>query len=701
MDEGHDERRGPPEAGLLLRPSLVAALAGCATLLSCGSPAPGWPDAPIVVVSIDTLRSDRLPSYGYGGVATPALDALARGSIRFERAYTHAPLTLPAHASLFTGALPAEHGVRDNLGYALDPKKTPTLARRLQERGYATGAFVSSFVLRGASGIADGFDVYDDAIEAGTNPGESQRSGFETLRQADRWLATVKGRPFFLFVHLYEPHAPYAPPDPFRERYAAHPYDGEVATADAIVGGLFDALRREGAWDRAIVVVLSDHGEGLGEHGEDEHGLFVYRTTLQVPLFVKLPAGERGGTTDAVPAGLAEIAPTLLAAVAGGEGRTLLDPGRPAVPVFSETAYPRLHFGWSDLASAIDGRRHWIEAPRPELYDLEADPGESNDLAARESGGTLASFARERRVVPEPPSPLDAEARAKLASLGYLGGASAPGEGDDLPDPKDRVADANALRLGMRTLAEGDPAGAAKVLEPVLARNPRLTDGWESLARARDALGDVEGAVEAWDRALSGSGGDPVFALGAATTMLRAGKLAEAEALARVAVDAKLAGATEVLARAALLGGNVAEAERLAQAAVAEQPDRFPPRILYAQVLLARHRPKEALEEITRIVAAFRARTQQDPSLLRGAALVRGRALAALGDPQNAIAAYRAEIGMFPDQAAAYGDLAVMLAMAGDPQAARATIARLQEVVPRPVFEAEVRRVQAMLQRPR
>lgn len=700
MDEGHDERRGPAQAGVFLKSRALAALAALVVLVGCGAPAPSWPDAPVVVVSIDTLRSDHLSAYGYRAGSTPTLDALAKTSIRFERAYTHAPLTLPAHASLFTGLLPAEHGVRDNLGYALDPSKTPTLARRLKDRGYATGAFVSSFVLRGSSGIADGFDVYDDAIEAGTNPGEAQRSGFETLRQANRWLTTLKGRPFFLFFHLYEPHAPYIPPDPFRERFAGNPYDGEVATADAILGGLIDGLRREGAWDRAIVVVLSDHGEGLGDHGEDEHGLFVYRTTLQVPLFVKLPAGERGGTTDAVPAGLGEVAPTLLAAIAGGEGRSLLDPGRPPLPVFSETAYPRLHFGWSDLASAIDGRRHWIQAPRPELYDLEADPGETNDLAAGDAGGDLAAFARAHRVIPEPPSPLDPQARAKLASLGYLGGTTTLGEGDDLPDPKDRVADANALRLGMRRLAEGDPAEAARVLEPVLARNPRLTDGWESLARARDALGDVDGAVHAWGRALSGSGGDPVFALGAATTMLRAGKLEDARELARVAADAKLPGAKEVVARAALLGGDLAGAERLAREAVAEQPERFPPRVLLAQVLLALRRPQEALEEAQRVGRAFDARSHRDAALVRGAALVMGRAYAALGDPPRAIAAFRTEIQLSPDQPTAYGDLAVMLVMSGDAAGARETLARLKSVVPAPAFESEMRRVQGMLQRP-
>ena len=652
----------------------------------------------MVVVSIDTLRSDRLPAYGYGEVATPAIDAIARQSIRFDRAYANVPLTLPSHASLFTGRLPASHGVRDNLGYALDPARTPTLARRLKERGYATAGFVSSFVLRSSSGIADGFDLWDDAIESGSNPGEAQRSGYETLRAANRWLTTVGDRPFLLFLHLYEPHAPYAPPDPFRERYASRPYDGEVATADAVVGGLVDALRREKVWDRAVFVLLSDHGEGLGEHGEDEHGLFVYRTTLQVPLLIKLPNGERAGTADAIPSGLDEVAPTLLAALLAEKGRTLLDPKRKPLPVFSETAYPRLHFGWSDLASAIDGSRHWIEAPRPELYDLRADPGETNDLAAREGGGDLADFARRNRAVPEPPSPLDAEAREKLASLGYLGGTAAPAEGE-LPDPKDRVADANALRRGMHLAAEGQPEEAVRILEPLLARNPRLTDGWDSLARAKDALGDVPGATEAWNRALAASGGDPVFALGAAATLLRAGKLADAEALAKVAAGAKLPGANEILARVALIAGRAEEAEGIARTAVAEQPDRFPPRILLAQILLALRRPQEALEETDRIGETFNARTHKDPALLRGAALVRGRAYAALGDPARAAGAFQNEIRMFPDQSTAYGDLAVVLALAGDSASARAVLERLQAVAPRPVFEAEVRRVQATLQR--
>lgn len=700
MVQGHDVGLGAPAAGVLLRIRPLAAALAAALLASCGSPKPSFENAPVVIVSIDTLRSDRLPAYGYRDVATPAVDALAKQAIRFDRAYSNVPLTLPSHASLFTGKLPAEHGVRDNLGYVLDPARSPTIARRLKERGYATAGFVSSFVLRRSTGISDGFDVWDDAIEAASNPGEAQRSGFETLRAANRWLTTVGDRPFFLFLHLYEPHAPYAPPDPFRERYAERPYDGEVATADAIVGGLMDALRREKVDDRAIVILLADHGEGLGEHGEDEHGLFVYRTTLQVPLFVRLPKGERGGSVDGIASGLNEVASTILSAVAGSEGRTLLDPEREALPVFSETAYPRLHFGWSDLASAVDGKRHWIEAPRPELYDLENDPGEKTDLAPREPGSPLAAFARSRRVIPEPPSPLDAESREKLASLGYLGGTTAPAEGE-LPDPKDHVADANALREGMRLLAARDPAGSARVLTPLLARNPRLTDGWESLARAKDALGDLPGAVEAWNRALSASGGEPVFALGAATTMLRAGKLADAEQLATIASKAGLPGANELLARIALLAGRADQAEKLARAAVAEQPDRFPPRILLAQILLALRRPQEALDEANRVGADFDARSHKDPALVRGAALVLGRAYAALGDPTRAIAAFRTEIQIFPEHPTAYGDLAVVLAMTGDAEGARSTLRRLHEVAPPPVFEAEARRVQATLQRGR
>ena len=276
---------------------------------------------PIVLISIDTLRSDHLPAYGYASVATPAIDALRRDGILFERAYAHTPLTLPSHASLLTGLLPGEHGVRDNVGYTLDQKRVesgeiPHLPRLLAARGYVSGAAVSAFVLQAKAGLAAGFDLYEDSIEmrTGTGLGGLQRAGTETLRTALPWLREKAGKPIFFLFHIYEPHTPYDPPAPFRDRYASR-YDGEIAAADAVVGELVAELERLGLYERAIVVLLSDHGEGLGDHGEEEHGLLLYREAIQVPLLLKLPGSRFAGRAVAAPVGLIDVAPTLAALV--------------------------------------------------------------------------------------------------------------------------------------------------------------------------------------------------------------------------------------------------------------------------------------------------------------------------------------------------------------------------------------------------
>jgi len=366
---------------------VTAAVVAC---VGCKSPAPTVePGTPVVLISIDTLRSDRLPAYGYGGVATPAIDRLASDGVVFDSAFSHSPLTLPSHVSILTGLLPSEHRVRDNVGYPLESAGMPLLQRVLQASGYRTGGFVSSFVLRRDSGLADGFDAYDDGIEltAAASMASLQRPGGETLERASAWLDTVAADPFLLFFHVYEPHSPYTPPEPFASRFAS-PYDGEVATADDIVGRLFDRLDALGLYDRSLILLFSDHGEGLGQHGEQEHGVFLYRTTLQVPLILKLPGSTYGGSRIGSTVQLADLAPTVVDLL-GLEpeprhiGRPLLaalDGSVEERPVYSETFYPRLHFGWSELFSVVDGRHHFIDAPEPELYDLVDDPDEMNNI---------------------------------------------------------------------------------------------------------------------------------------------------------------------------------------------------------------------------------------------------------------------------------------------------------------------------------
>ena len=287
-----------------LTPLRRAALSGLAAVVlavaACGRSGgpvapPRFPGAPVVLVTIDTLRADRLPMYGYGKVETPALDALRKDSVLFEQAYAHVPLTLPSHASVFTGLEPGMHGVLDNSGYRL-PAGEPTLAELLKAKGYATGGAVSAAVLASRSGIARGFDFWEEKVEA-KGPVSMldfvERPGWETSRLLLDWLRPHAGEKFLAFLHVYEPHAPYTPPEPFRSKYADR-YDGEVAASDAVVGAFLEELKKLGVYDRAIVVLLSDHGEGLGDHGEDEHGVFLYREAIQVPLLVKLPSAGAG-----------------------------------------------------------------------------------------------------------------------------------------------------------------------------------------------------------------------------------------------------------------------------------------------------------------------------------------------------------------------------------------------------------------------
>ena len=315
-----------------------------ALLTACGgdpsAPARGpWPEAPVVVISIDTLRADRLPIYGYDGVATPALDALAVDSLIFDEAYTSAPLTLPAHASMFTGVHPYDHGVRDNVGFRLDTEAWPTLSQMLATEGYATGAAVSAYVLRSATGLGAAFDHYEDGIEVADPEalGEVQRPGSETLAAAQSWLDGLSGQgaaePFFLFLHLFEPHSPYRAPEPFFSRYADNPYDGEIAAVDALVGQFLDDLRRRGIYDDSLVVLLSDHGEALGDHGEPEHGILLYRETIRVPLMVKLPGSASAGERTAAAVELVDLVPTVLKVLGmevpdGLAGRSWLAPER-------------------------------------------------------------------------------------------------------------------------------------------------------------------------------------------------------------------------------------------------------------------------------------------------------------------------------------------------------------------------------------
>jgi choline-sulfatase len=549
----------------------------------CGRDAgPRFPGAPIVLISIDTLRADRLPIYGYRGVETPALDALAADSLVFDNAYSHYPLTLPAHTSLLTGQLPPSHGVRDNAGYPFRAEGHPYLPRLLAGAGYATGGFVSSYVLRADTGLDAGFGRYDSAIEIepGASLDSGQRPGLQTTALAAQWIREQGAKPWFVFLHLYEPHTPYTPPEPFRTRYAAQPYDGEIATADAVVGGLMNELKRLGLYERALIVLVADHGEGLGDHGESQHGVFLYRSTLHVPLLVKLPARMRAGERIVRPVGLVDVAPTLLslagvAPPAGGlDGRSLLaEPaeGDPPRGIYAESYYPRLHFGWSDLQALYEARWAYIDAPEAELYDLAADAGQQRNVLAEQR----REFSRLRDAVAAIDRPLadpenvDAETAAKLAALGYLSAAPVRSTGP-LPDPKSQRELLSAIEGGFTAFGEGRYEEAVDLFRTTLAANDQMLDIWAFLARSLHKLEREEESVAAWERVLELSGGSADVALLVANGQFRLERLREARELAELGRGANPQAAEELLAQIDLAEGKRGDAFARMEQAVRE-----------------------------------------------------------------------------------------------------------------------------------
>ena len=684
--------RAQCRAGCLLAALLLAAC-GRGGDGADGAPVRLPEGTPVVLVSIDTLRSDHLPAYGYGGVETPAIDRLRRDGILFERAYTPVPLTLPAHASMLTGLQPSAHGVRDNLGYEL-AADAPYLPRLLRQAGYATGAAVSAFVLRGATGLADGFDFYEDRIvfRAGTDMGGLQRPGAETLALSRDWLRGASAGPFFYFLHLYEPHTPYAPPAPHSRHALA--YDGEIAAADAVVGELLAELERLDLYDRALVVLTSDHGEGLDDHGESEHGLLLYREALQVPLLLKLPRSQRAGDTISVPAHLTDVAPTVLALLGmpvpeAAAGKPLLALGEAdrERALYAETFYPRLHFGWSELTSLVRGRHHLIDGPRPELYDLVADPAERRDVLQQErrryAEMRQALAGHDRRLVR--PSAADEDAQAQLAALGYVGSVGGDDEGP-LANPRDRLPVIQSLKVAYQHLNEGRPREAVAEFRRVLAEEPRLVDAWEHLGQALVKTGEREAALEAYREALRLSGGASQVALSAAGVLMQLGRLDEARQHAELAATDRDV-AYDLLTQIALQAGDLEEAKRQLARALETRGTRIGPLVTQAQVALALDRPEEVLQATRAAAAEFGSRTDMDS--IKGLHFYEGQALARLGRGEEAARAFRREIELFPNDFAPYSHLALLLALQGEQQAVAATLRQLVEANPAPAAYAE------------
>jgi arylsulfatase A-like enzyme/Tfp pilus assembly protein PilF len=516
---------------------MAVALAAGACVLAAGcrpSPSPPPRARHLVVVTIDTLRADRVGAYGYRGVSTPHMDGLARDGAMAEQASAHVPLTRPSHVSIFTGRLPAATGIRDNVSPAVVPA-VPLLAEVLKGAGFATAAFVSSAVLDSSSGLDRGFDVYSDEFAGGGGEGQFlntvQKRGDGTTAEAVAWLEKTQpslgpsGR-LFLWLHLYDPHDPYEPPEPYASRYSERPYDGEVAWSDELLGRLDAALARLGLRDETVLVVTSDHGEGLGDHGEALHGFFVYQSTLAVPFFARGPGVAPGTRLRATVVRLVDVYSTALDLLGlplprngQSDGRSLapsLRGGAPPeeAPVYAESLVPLLHFGWSDLRVLRDGRWKYILAPRPELYDLATDPGERTDLvdaqpsraqALRAALGRALDEERARARDTAGTAAVSPELLEKLGALGYVGGAAPAETATPGADPKDKVQEfriANDLiRTGLLRFHARDYAGSVARFREVLARRIESFEVHFYLARGLRALGRHREAARHFEEA--------------------------------------------------------------------------------------------------------------------------------------------------------------------------------------------------------
>jgi arylsulfatase A-like enzyme/Flp pilus assembly protein TadD len=641
-------------------------------------PAPG--DLSVVLVTLDTTRADRLGCYGFSGVETPHLDALARQGVVFDNATATAPLTFPSHSSIFTGLIPPHHGARDNGGFFLDDAQT-TLAERLKAAGYATGAFIGAWVLESRWGLAQGFDEYSDRFELSkyrvVSLGTVQKPGDEVMDGALRWLDSVRQRRFFAWIHLYDPHAPYEAPEPFASRYSGQPYLAEIAYTDKVVGRLTGWLESQGLLDRTIVVVTGDHGESLGEHGEASHAYFIYGSTMHVPLIVRTPWGLTGRSRAQV--STVDIMPTVLdlAGLAPPEGvdgrslaRSLLDPAAPIGHLaYSETYFPRYHYGWQHLRSLRDDRYTYVEAPRPELYDRAEDPGETRNVfkaySQRAEGLRLRLEEMSRAKGPGVPQrqQLDPETLQRLAALGYVGNVIDVDPDAVLPDPKDKLPLFEAMNAAKALAQSGDYERAVARMRTVVSEDPKIMDAHLTMGNWLARLRRGDEAAAAFKQALSLKPDDEIALGNLAHLYLSRGRRQDALDALEVFRTALRANPRNPqswyqLATLYLDTNQLAAAQSAFEDALAANP-KMGAAYNGLGVLAFNRGDLDAAEALVRKGLGLEPR-------LRTAEYNLGRIREARGDAAGAEARYREELATYPDHGRARFNLAQIRRARGD-----------------------------------
>jgi choline-sulfatase len=645
----------------------------------------------VVLITLDTTRADHIGAYGYARAGTPALDGLARDGVLFERALTAAPVTLPAHASLLTGTYPFVHGVRNNGNFALG-ESVPTLATALHDRGYRTAAFVSAFVLDRRAGLARGFDVYDDRLSL-------ERRGDRTAAAAIAWLQSlrparpelVEGRavPFLLWLHLYDPHDPYVPPEPFGKTFADRPYDGEIAFDDQVIASVLREVGRLAPESSTIVAVAGDHGESLGEHGEATHAVFVYDSTLRIPFIVAWPGRLPAGRRVSAPVSGIDVAPTLLdlagvPSLGGAQGRSLValmrgSGGEKAPPTYAESYFPLFYMNWAPLRSIQDGTWKFIDAPTPELYDLAADAGERTNLAdrlpARVSSarqaldaltGGVAGAMKERTV--------DRETAAKLASLGYVGaptGAGIAPTNAPRPDPKQMIGIFNAIR-NANAAFQDHRYGEAQVLAlQALARDPKNAFATIVLANTARELGRYDEAIARYREYLMLVPPSADAHHRIAICYARTGDVERAlkETDAALAIDPRFGDAHDLRGGLLAAQGRLADAAKELRAAVEIDPDNVAYRVGLARVLVTDRRLDEADAQLRHALELAPDNADAYAGL--------GGLLVARGDAARAVAAFERSLALRPDADDVRLDFAAALEHAGRAADARREYDRL------------------------
>jgi arylsulfatase A-like enzyme/predicted Zn-dependent protease len=644
----------------------------------------------VILITLDTTRADHLACYGYPDVKTPNLDALAARGVLFEQAATAAPLTLPAHCTIMTGMYPTFHGVRVNGNTALSDEQT-TLAEIVAAQGYQTGAFIGAFVLDGRWGLNQGFQHYDDQFDLKKykhlDLGEVQRPGSEVMDAALAWLDAEKAHPFFAWIHLYDPHAPYEPPEPYYSEYVQRGrvglYDGEIASMDSQIGRCVAWLEKNGLDDNSIIVLIGDHGEGLGSHGEGTHGYFIYDYAAHVPFIIVTPLPGTQGVRVSSQVRAADVFPTVLGLL-GIKGRAAVH-GRSVIPLmfrtksrredpaYGESMAPNIQFGWSPLQFLRTTRYKFIDAPKAELYDVARDPAEQTNLLgdrpeiARKMKADLDRLtAATGRGAPLPQAAdLDRETVERLAALGYVGAPvvakkASGGSPRTLADPKDKLPVFISIQEAGELIRQNQYAPAAEKLEAALREEPTIPQALLQLATCYTELGRTDEAKAKLDSVLKDDPENVQALISVANLLLREGRKDDVLAICErtLAVDERNVQAYMLMGEVYMGEQNHAEALPYLEKAVEIQPKLMRNRLNLAASLVGVKQYVRAEAMLKDIILEF----PRSPRARYNLALL----YEDQGRLEEARAAYSEEISAFPQEYQARFNLGKILLSLGD-----------------------------------